>query len=82
MKGTSLTVDDITSVNGTSATSSELSSSEVEESEARTLTFTELKELIESGKTDQIPNNRHIPNDLHVCIADHYIPEDAVIDDV
>ncbi|KAH8077719.1 hypothetical protein BXZ70DRAFT_902133, partial [Cristinia sonorae] len=31
----------------------------------RTLSFAELKALIESGRTDQIPNNRHIPNDLH-----------------
>jgi len=29
--------------------------------ESRTLTFAELKELIEQGKTDQIPNNRQIP---------------------
>ncbi|KAI0795555.1 hypothetical protein C8Q75DRAFT_456411 [Abortiporus biennis] len=33
--------------------------------EPRTLTFAELKELIEQGKTDQIPNNRVIPNDLN-----------------
>jgi len=33
----------------------------------RTLSFAELKELIESGKTDQIPNNRQIPNDLHTA---------------
>lgn len=34
--------------------------------EPRVLTFTELKELIEQGKTDQIPNNRVIPNVLSV----------------
>ncbi|GBE83615.1 hypothetical protein SCP_0506700 [Sparassis crispa] len=33
--------------------------------ETRTLTFVELKELIEQGKTDQIPNNRSIPNELN-----------------
>ncbi|KAI0926511.1 hypothetical protein AcW1_002514 [Taiwanofungus camphoratus] len=34
-------------------------------SEIRTLTFAELKALIEQGNTDQIPNNRVIPNELH-----------------
>lgn len=34
--------------------------------ESRTLTFAELKELIEQGKTDQIPNNRLIPDAIHV----------------
>ncbi|PCH37547.1 hypothetical protein WOLCODRAFT_128568 [Wolfiporia cocos MD-104 SS10] len=33
--------------------------------EPRTLTFAELKVLIEQGKTDQIPNNRIIPNELN-----------------
>ena len=33
---------------------------------ARTLSFAELKALIEEGKTDQIPNNRQIPNELNV----------------
>lgn len=33
---------------------------------SRELTFLELKELIEQGKTDQIPNNRNIPNVLSV----------------
>lgn len=32
---------------------------------ARTLTFTELQALIEQGKTDEIPNNKHIPNTLN-----------------
>ncbi|EPS95339.1 hypothetical protein FOMPIDRAFT_1132628 [Fomitopsis schrenkii] len=31
----------------------------------RTLSFAELKALIEEGKTDQIPNNRQIPNVLN-----------------
>jgi hypothetical protein len=30
------------------------------------LTFTQIKELIEQGKTDLIPNNRHIPDALNV----------------
>ena len=34
--------------------------------EPRTLSFAELKTLIEQGKTDQIPNNRDIPNELSV----------------
>ncbi|KAF8480018.1 hypothetical protein DFH94DRAFT_457336 [Russula ochroleuca] len=28
----------------------------------RTLTFAELQSLVEQGKTDEIPNNKHIPN--------------------
>lgn len=34
--------------------------------ESRTLSFAELKALIEEGKTDEIPNNRQIPNELNV----------------
>jgi hypothetical protein len=34
--------------------------------ESRTLTFAELKDLIEEGKTDQIPNNRYIPEAINV----------------
>lgn len=34
--------------------------------ETGTLTFTELKALIEQGKTDGIPNNKVIPNNLNV----------------
>lgn len=37
--------------------------------EPRVLSFAELKELIEQGKTDQIPNNRVIPNELSVRIS-------------
>jgi len=32
---------------------------------ARTLTFSELKALIEQGKTENVPNNRLIPNILN-----------------
>ncbi|TFK25412.1 hypothetical protein FA15DRAFT_590471 [Coprinopsis marcescibilis] len=45
-------------------TASELATSQnltTSEEEPRVLTFAELKELIESGKTDQIPNNKIIP---------------------
>lgn len=38
------------------------------ENETRTLSFAELTELIQQGKTDQIPNNRDIPNELNVCL--------------
>lgn len=36
------------------------------EEEPRVLTFTELKELIETGRLDQIPNNKVIPDALNV----------------
>jgi len=36
-----------------------------EEDAPRTLTFNELKELIEQGKTDNIPNNKLIPDILN-----------------
>lgn len=36
--------------------------------EERLLTFAELKELIESGKVDQIPNNKVIPEKFSVSI--------------
>ena len=38
------------------------------EGETRILTFAELKELIESGKMDQIPNNKVISEALNVRI--------------
>ena len=34
--------------------------------EPRVLSFAELKELIESGRVDQIPNNKFIPDKLSV----------------
>jgi hypothetical protein len=34
--------------------------------ESRALTFAGLKDLIERGKTDQIPNNKHIPEAINV----------------
>lgn len=38
------------------------------DAEARILTFAELQELIETGKVDQIPNNKVIPEALNVSI--------------
>jgi hypothetical protein len=32
----------------------------------RTLTFAELQSLVEQGKTDEIPNNKHIPDAINV----------------
>ncbi|KAF9523814.1 hypothetical protein CPB83DRAFT_723735, partial [Crepidotus variabilis] len=37
----------------------------VKNDDTRVLTFAELRELIESGKTDQIPNNKVIPDRLN-----------------
>lgn len=39
---------------------------EDQDSETRVLSFAELKELIEQGKTDQIPHNRKIPDVINV----------------
>ncbi|THH27193.1 hypothetical protein EUX98_g6994 [Antrodiella citrinella] len=70
LKGSTLTPEDVklyqtTSGNAALAPQAEEPSTTQAPEEPRTLTFAELKELIESGRTDQIPNNRHIPNDLH-----------------
>ncbi|KAH9996320.1 hypothetical protein BJV77DRAFT_1065937 [Russula vinacea] len=35
----------------------------------RTLTFAELQSLVEQGKTDEIPNNKHIPDTINVAAA-------------
>ncbi|KAJ3507369.1 hypothetical protein NLJ89_g6338 [Agrocybe chaxingu] len=52
------------SVASASATSTTNAPVEVDE-ETRILTFAELKELIESGKVDQIPNNKVIPEAIN-----------------
>jgi hypothetical protein len=45
-----------------------LETNDIVKSEAATvLTFAQLKDLIEKGKTDEIPNNRHIPLVINVC---------------
>lgn len=82
VNSTGLTIEEVQAAEANNATASEHSNtsnapSSLQEStssipdskvEPRTLSFAELKELIEQGKTDQIPNNRVIPNDLSVCL--------------
>ena len=41
------------------------------EEENRVLTFAELKELIETGNVDKIPNNKVIPEKLNVMWSDN-----------
>ena len=42
--------------------------------EARsTLTFAELQSLIEQGKMDEIPNNKHIPDTINVVLVSYSI---------
>lgn len=59
--GTSTTTSPLATAPGPTPTSDKTQSEE----EPRVLTFAELKELIESGRLDQIPNNKIIPNDLN-----------------
>jgi len=66
--GSSLTVEDTLAYEPTCVCDINLPS-DAPRSEPRVLTFTELKDLIEQGKTDQIPNNRVIPDGLNVCIV-------------
>jgi len=40
--------------------------------EPRVLTFMEIKDLIEQDRTDQIPNNKHIPDTVNVCSESSY----------
>lgn len=44
------------------------SSNDPADDETRVLTFAELKDLIESGRVDQIPNNKVIPEAFSVRI--------------
>jgi hypothetical protein len=39
----------------------------------RTLTFAELQSLIEQGKMDEIPNNKHIPDTINVVLISYSI---------
>ena len=39
----------------------------------RTLTFAELQSLIEQGKMDEIPNNKHIPDTINVVLTRYSI---------
>ena len=40
---------------------------------ARALTFAELQALVEQGKTDDIPNNKHIPDALNVGLNSYSV---------
>ena len=70
-----ITVEDVQSTAVPSVADASASSSEEQAtpsegvSEPHILSFAELKELIEQGKTDQIPNNRTIPETLNVCTS-------------
>ena len=67
MTGNSITVEDTMRLNqlpSTSEATTEDNPSAADES--RVLSFAELKSLIELGKTDQIPNNKHIPDAINV----------------
>jgi hypothetical protein len=44
----------------------------------KALTFAELQTLIEQGKTDEIPNNKHIPDAINVVFILRY-PNDDVL---
>lgn len=74
LTGLSLTVDEVqesVQVRASTETQSQASVNTQTEaphasSEPRALSFAEIKELIEQGKTDQIPNNRVIPDELSV----------------
>ena len=46
----------------------------VVQEETRVLTFAELQELIESGKEDQIPNNKVIAEALNVSLISYFHP--------
>jgi hypothetical protein len=39
----------------------------------RTLTFAELQSLIEQGKLDEIPNNKHIPDTINIVLISYSI---------
>jgi hypothetical protein len=45
----------------------------------KTLTFAELQALIEQGKTDEIPNNKHIPDAINVVYISYAILGENVI---
>lgn len=45
----------------------------------KTLTFAEIKHLIETGQTHLIPNNKIIPDELNVSLPDAYRDKNSVI---
>ena len=67
--GNSITLEDASSFESSSRLVGDSSSTEQPQEaidEIHTLSFSELRALIEQGKTDGIPNNRLIPNILNV----------------
>jgi hypothetical protein len=68
--GSSITIDEARVYELSLPTSVAVNAAQVNSSatdENRVLTFTELKELIESGNVDKIPNNKTIPETLNAC---------------
>jgi hypothetical protein len=45
----------------------------------KTLTFAELQTLIEQGKTDEIPNNKHIPDTINVVSISYAVLGDNML---
>lgn len=64
--GNSITVEDTVRLNQVQPPSSMSEANPSATDESRVLSFAELKSLIEQGKTDQIPNNKHIPDAINV----------------
>lgn len=56
-----------------SSSSPSASSSTAASHDTRTLTFAELQELIETGKVDQIPNNKLIPEAFNVSMDERKV---------
>ena len=72
--GNSITIDEARDYErGDEGQPSASASNSAADDETRVLTFAELKELIESGKVDQIPNNKVIPEKINVRMPLHCI---------
>jgi len=76
LSGQDLTAEDVRShqdlAHPQNFTETTPSSSNHQDRDTRPLTFAELKTLIEQGKTDDIPNNKFIPDTLNVSLShDH-----------
>ncbi|KAI6002036.1 hypothetical protein EDD15DRAFT_1574274 [Pisolithus albus] len=46
----------------------ELPETQAQDNSPHVLSFAELKDLIESGNTENIPHNKHIPDQLNECV--------------
>ena len=69
LTGSAVTVEEVRAARAEQTSSAPLaqtSSDSSTQDEPRTLTFAQLKALIEQGRTDEIPNNKVIPNVLSV----------------